>query len=207
MGKSSSVGEKAPAGSKKTRKKMATKTKWIILFSGFGVLIIGLVIAIVVVAVTRGSADSPQTTPVIEPGGMNDEELDIKYNEISADIIGKMLNEGEQQYSGEDILELYKQKIEEISDKRLKAMIEADYYTMMLSVYPDEDKKGEIMDGLIKTDDVLRTARSALMVANGASWYNDSELEEKYTNIAYDRMGLTEEVRKNMQAEDEETAG
>lgn len=207
MGKSGGVSEKAPAGSKKTRKKMATKTKWIILFSGFGVLIIGLVIAIVVVAVNRGSgANDLLSKPVVEEGGMNDEELNATYGDFAQEINNKMSNVDEQ-YSGEDILNIYMQKIEEVTDKRLKAMIEQDYYTMMLAVYPGDEKKEEIINGLIAADAILKTPRSALMVANGASWYNDTELAEKYTNVAYDRMGLTEEVKKTIQAENEETAG
>lgn len=193
--------------------KLTTKSKWIILFSIIGLLIVGLVIAIVVILTTRGSSNSDNSgsgaaqTPVVEEGQMNDEELNAAYGEFDQEIAEKMANTGEQ-YSSEDILKIYAQKIEEVTDKRLKAMIAGDYYTMMMMVNPGDEKKEEIVNGVIEADAVLQTARSALIVANVAANYNDGDLEDKYLDIAYDRMDLTEDVRRVLKEQEKEgTAG
>lgn len=159
----------------KSAKKLTTKNKWIILFSVFGVVIVGLVIAIVVVLVNR---NNPQEVA----------ENDESYNEafsLYADDNEEIANLiVEQDLSDEEMLKLLKEKVDAAENEKTKAMLEVDYYLTMFAVQGrDEGKKEEIMNGLIGAYDVLHTFDAAQAVANSAFAYDDLDLYNEYVKI------------------------
>lgn len=168
---------------KKSVKKLTTKSKWIILFSVFGVAIVGLVIAIVVVLVNRNNDDDSQEI-VDNSNQTYDEALQI-YLDDNEEISGLIV---ENNLEGEAMLKLLKEKIDTTENEIVKAMLEKDYYMTMIAVYGvDKSKKDEILDGLVRVDEVLQTSDSAESVVNAAIGYNDYELWERYVAIAKER--------------------
>jgi hypothetical protein len=66
----------------------------------------------------------------------------------------------------------------------VKAMLEQDYYMTMFSVYgPDENRKDEILNGLIRADEILHNYKSADSVASVALAYYELDLYNKYVDI------------------------
>lgn len=168
---------------KKSVKKLTTKSKWIILFSVFGVAIVGLVIAIVVVLVNRNNDDDSQEI-VDNSNQTYDEALQI-YLDDNEEISGLIV---ENNLEGEAMLKLLKEKIDTTENEIVKAMLEKDYYMTMIAVYGvDKSKKDEILDGLVRVDEVLQTSDSAESVVNAAIGYNDYKLWERYIAIAKER--------------------
>ncbi|MBR3269648.1 hypothetical protein IKG07_00085 [Candidatus Saccharibacteria bacterium] len=157
------------------------RKKWVVLLSVLGVIIVGLVVAIVVILVTRNN--EPQIAPSVNDE--YDETLFAYYvdNEEIADRIVK------ENLEGEDLLKVIKEKIDAAENRGARAMLEQDYYLTMFATYgpDDETKKEEIMNGLIRANDVLLTARSAEMVATTALSYHDYATYEQYIGIAKDR--------------------
>ncbi|MDO5480160.1 MAG: hypothetical protein Q4F58_00595 [Candidatus Saccharibacteria bacterium] len=160
--------------------KPINKKKWIILFSVLGVLIVGLIIAIVVVVINRNN--SPETT----------EYTDQEYNDVlvlyfddNEEIATTVVN---QELNGEDMLKLLKEKIDDEKNEKTRAMLEEDYYTIMFSIYgKDESKRDEIINGLMRVEEILQTAESAEAVADAALGYNELDLYNKYVAFAKER--------------------
>lgn len=191
MGKSGGVSEKAPAGSKKTRKRMATKTKWIILFSGFGVLIVGLVIAIVVVAATRTtSVEDDSCKPV---GEMTEQEIidrALAVAESDYSVIYEAINEviqSMQEPTEEDIVSLYEHYIGETESEYAKAMLQSDLLLILMG-YDTENVEGDrLIEEAQIVDEVLKTPNSAALIMNLAQAYGRTELYDRYEEIMIQR--------------------
>ena len=169
------------------------KKRWVILFSAFGVVIVGLIIAIIAVAANRGDGK-----PVSEEISEYDKAFmvySVDNSEVATTIANQNLN-------SEQILGLIKEKIDTATDEMAKAMFEEDYYSMMVSVYGidvDAAKKEEILNGLMRADGVLKTASSAVSVANVALIYNNQEIWEKYRAIAKQRDPNIEDIQDAME--------
>lgn len=174
---------------KKPLDEPVNKKRWVILFSAFGVVIVGLVISIVVVVATRGGGESADE---------NISEYDKAFMVYSVDNSEVAKTIANQNPDSEQILELIKERIDAASDEMAKAMLEEDYYSMIVSLYGDNIdtvKKEEVLNGLIRADTVLKTASSAVTVANIAFLYNDRGLWEKYRAIAKQRDPQIEDIQ------------
>ena len=154
------------------------KTMWAILFSVLGVLIVVLIIAIAAVLISRNNNNSQEVA----------EDSDPEYNEAvstyfndNEEIAAEIANQG---LDGNALMDLIKKKIDTTENEITKAMLEQDYYMTMFSTYgADEGKKDEILNGLIKVDEVLKTVESAENVANIALAYYDFDTYDKYVEI------------------------
>lgn len=193
VGKSGGVGEKAPASSKKTRKKMATKTKWIILFSGFGVLIVGLVIAIVVILATRGSADTNQVSNAT--GGISDEEADAIYDEGINELMNSFTLD--ENTSFESIVAAIKEKMDTATDDKVRARYAIDYYSYLPILNQDVESMDEIIEALVEADSIVQTTHSASAVMTMANFYGNQDLYDRYANILHER--AVEDDAKSME--------
>lgn len=163
----------------RSAKKMTTKTKWIILFSVLGAVIVGLVIAIIVVVVNRDNA-----LEVTEEVSEYDEALAI-YLDDNAEVATAVVN---QDLDGEGMLKMLKEKVNAADNEITKAMLEEDYYMTMFAVYgADESKKDEIINGLIEVEKILGDSRSAESVAAAALGYRDFDVYKKYVEIIKER--------------------
>ena len=167
----------------RSAKKMTTKTKWIILFSVLGTVIVGLVIAIIVVAVAKNTKPEPIHSDLSE-GEVYDE-----YFKTTDEINAGIENEN---YDANQVLETYREKIKATKDETVRLMLEKDYY-YLLSISSNDDVKEEVLDALVIIDDRLQTVVTALAVVNRAEYYGETELADKYNNIANERMGFSEE--------------
>ena len=155
---------------------VVNKKPWIIGFSVVGVVIVGLVIAIVVVSVVRNTNSREASEDVLEANDAISVYFDDN-GEIAKTIVDEKLD-------GDAILKLIKEKIDTAEDETVKAMLEEDYYTTMFSVYgADATKKDEILNGLIRVDELLHTFDSAEAVATMALAYSDFDLYQKYVTI------------------------
>lgn len=175
--------------------KLTVKSKWIILFSVFGVAIVGLVIAIVVVLANRNN--SQEVTNSVSQ--QYDEALSIYFDDNEA-IAGEIVA---QDLQGEALLNAIKAKIEAAENEMARAMLESDYYYMMIAVYGEEANKDEIVNGLIKVDDILKTGKSAESVANAGIFYHDYDLYEKYIKIAKERDPEIKSIDDTLEGEEE----
>ena len=161
--------------------KPINKKKWVILFSVLGALIVGLIIAIVVVLIIRNNKPQDVTQSISQE---YNEALTVYFddNENIADAIV------EQNLDSEGMLKLIKEKIDVAENEMVKAMLEEDYYMTLFSIYgADESKKDEILNGLIKVEEVLKTAEASEAVANIAFAYYDFDMYQKYVDITKER--------------------
>ena len=171
------------------------KKRWVILFSAFGVVIVGLIIAIIVVAANRGGS-KPVNEDVSKDEIYRDYLKDIdEINDIVAD----------EEYNPERVLSLYTEKIDATKDRTLKLLLKKDYY-YMLSVYYEDGVREEVLKNLIEIDNELQAVDTALMIANRAGYYGNEELRSKYNEIADERMGISEEEVEALRAKIENTA-
>lgn len=155
---------------------VGNKKAWIALFSVLGVVIAGLIIAIIVVVATRSK---PEEIAQEDSGAL---AIYLNGNEeITKIILGEKLE-------SEATLGLISEKIEMADNDITKAMLKRDYYLTMLSIYgADESKKDEILNGLIWVEDILQTSDSAENLVNAALAYQDFDLYRKYITVAKER--------------------
>lgn len=169
--------EKAASGAKSNK-------VWIIILSIFGVLIVGLIIAIVVVKnlpkgeMDNGNNDEPVTA---EESAYNEYE---KYHERAWEGIEYPTPENIQ-----TVMERCLELAAETDDETVKAMLKTEYYQMMMVYDTTNEHKEEVLDGLIEVDNFLSSVSSACDVANAAYYYGDMETGDKYSAIASDRGG------------------
>lgn len=157
------------------------KKKWVILFLVLGILIVGLIIAIVVVLVVRNNGSSE----IIDETNQGQDEAVSAYLDDNGEIATAIV---EQKLDGEGMLKLLKEKIDSAENEKTKAMLEQDYYMTMFAVYgADDGKKDEMLNGLIKVDEILQTANSSESVASVALAYHDFDLYQKYVDISKNR--------------------
>ena len=159
---------------------VGNKKAWIAVFSVFGVVIVGLVIAIIAVAINRNNSSEVAENIDSE----YDEALTIYFNdngEISDTAISQKLDI-------QETLKLLKEKIDVAENEMTKAMLEKDYYLIEFSLNDNDDaKKNEILNGLIRVDEILKTADSSEAVANVAFAYHDFDMYDKYVAITKER--------------------
>lgn len=160
---------------------VGNKKAWIALFSVLGVAIVGLVIAIVVVLANRNNDSSE----VISEADQEYNSAVLTYLDDNEEIATAVV---EQKLDGEAMLKLLKEKIDSAENEKTKAMLEQDYYMTMFAVYgADESKKEEILNGLIKVEEILQTADSSENVASIALAYYEIDLYQKYVDISINR--------------------
>lgn len=163
-----------------------------------GALIVILVISIIAIAISRGqnapdeSQESAEVSSATEEGDregyiLTDAELDAEYNKIAGEIAEAMLTASENGQGFDGISQMYLDKINATEDVRLKAMLETDYYFLRFSQSPTEELKNEILNNLMRIDGILKTPASAYNVVNIASFYNEQEMVNYYTNLAIER--------------------
>lgn len=161
------------------------KKFWIILFSVLGVLIVGLVIAIVVVLVMRGG----NPTEPVHSDLSNEEALRKEF-----DVTNEIREEVEDWvYNPDELLASYLQKIRNEKDEKTRLLLSKDYYYYLSIFGNGDDLEQQVLDGLIDIDNKLQMIDTALMIVNRAEYYGNEELKNKYNEIANSRLGVTEE--------------
>ena len=176
--------------------KPVNKRFWIIVFSAIGVVIVGLIIAIIVVSINRNSSEDPlaKDPSQAEDSGDGSEnpddsdepsEEETLYQEISY-TIRDALTEIDAEDS-EQIFAIYKEHIDDTSDVRVKAMIEIDYYGVVMAYDENKERGNEVLDRLTKIDEGLKTISSAASVMNAADYYGNTDLYNQYNAILIDR--------------------
>lgn len=178
--------------------KPINKKAWIIGFSVTGVVIVGLVIAIVVMLVTRGNKAFEE--PIVYDTW--EDEVRAKYVDDTDQISEEADDE---EYSLEKLMDLYAKKIEEEEDEKARLLLEKDYY-YLLSIVGSRDLKDQIMSKLIEIDNKLQMPDTAFAIVNRAKYYGDEELEREYNKIGNDRIGISEEEINALREEIEKEA-
>ena len=156
-----------------------------VLLACMGVVIVGLVVAIVVVAVNRNSGSG-------ESGGDESEDGEVTYASPIYESYDKLSEEfsialGEMDQATtttEDILELYQTYVDRATDELVKAMLMVDYYLVMMAGDSEGVRKTEVIDGLVATDGIVGSVKSASAVAVAATYYGDEELKTRYQALA-----------------------
>lgn len=150
-----------------------------VLLACMGVVIVGLVVAIVVVK----NLPKPQE-PQVEEVSIDDE---TEYYAISNEIWRKIARD-EAEMDGEKILALYKERIEETTDEDTKLMLTMDYYEFVMMYDTNYERKTEIEEAMLAADEKLKTPLSAAKVISMAISYDNQELKAKYTAILDERV-------------------
>lgn len=184
VGKVSNVG-------KKPAKKLTTKTKWIILFSSFGVVIMGLVVAIVVVLVTRNNnIEDNSCKPAGEMTEKEIRERALAVAESDYTVIYEAINkviQSMQEPTEEDVVPLYEYYIGETESEYAKAMLQSDLLLTLMG-YDTENTDGDrLIEEAQVVDDVLKTPNSAALIMNLAQAYGKVELYNQYEEIMIQR--------------------
>lgn len=171
-----------------------------------GVLIFGLVIAIIVVINNRGGTQDEQVAEEVTTDTEAKTEIVEERTEVETiydGIIESIDNELSEVYveDKDEIFRIYKQYIDITEDEQVKAMIKVDYYQMAMIYDVDKSHGEEILDELVKLDDTLKSIDSAVTVVNAADYYGNTELYNNYSAI------LTERTKAGGADLEMETAG
>ena len=168
--------------------KPLNKKNWVILFSVFGVAIVGLVIAIVVILIARNNKPEEEIDP-----HQNEMEIEIKEKSEAEEEYEKTMNFINIELgdtNAEDIDEIsrvYGYYIDHMSNQEARAMMEVDYYQMLMIYDTNKEKKQEILSSLIRIDGEVQTLNSAATVINAAGYYDDNAIYNKYNQILLER--------------------
>ena len=165
---------------------MEKKKWWVVAFAVAGVAIVGLIIAIVIVVVNRNGASSEQTSMTTE-GQQDaiDAAIEAQYEAENNEIMSKfVLGEG---VTIEDLVVMYKEKMDTATDEKLRAMFAVDYYMYLSILDLNGEKKDEILNALIEADDILKNLNSASAIITVAEGYGDQDLMDRYESILQDR--------------------
>ena len=165
---------------------MEKKKWWVVAFAVAGVAIVGLIIAIVIVVVNRNGASSEQTSMTTE-GQQDaiDAAIEAQYEAENNEIMSKfVLGEG---VTIEDLVVMYKEKMDTATDEKLRAMFAVDYYMYLSILDLNGEKKDEILNALIEADDILKNLNSASAIITVAEGYSDQDLMDRYESILQDR--------------------
>ena len=159
---------------------------WAIVLACLAVLIVGLVIAIVVVAVNRGESSTQQSEEATQEDASNgDAAMEIYYN--TTDEINNTINEIPVENTNR-ILALYRHYLEKVEDETAKAMLMLDYVNIEMNYDPNKEKGEEIMTAALTMDEILKTSDSAATILNIASYYGKSDIYDRYEQILKERM-------------------
>ncbi|MDO5451920.1 MAG: hypothetical protein Q4F56_02425 [Candidatus Saccharibacteria bacterium] len=172
-----------PSGVEKAEKKEQNKSEKTlrVVLASMGVLIVGVIIAIVVVAMNRSNKPEEYTIP-ISP----EYQVATTYEEISTEIGNKIL-EYEIADSPVAVTELYKAYADRAKDEEVKDMLMLDYYFHLIGQDHNFSQKDEIVSQLKSIDSRLQTVDSALNVMWAGYYYNDYNLMEEYKPILEER--------------------
>ena len=144
------------------------------------VIIIGLIVAIVVLANLKNQSTDPG--PEIS-GTYTDKSMEI-YEDTTTTILEQTTDSSDIN----DTIATYRVYIAKTDDGGAKALLYTDYYMILLSLDTSLAMKDEIISGLIAADEIIQNASSALAVSNAATYYQDTELSTEYQNLANSRM-------------------
>lgn len=172
--------------------KPVEKKKWVILFASLGIAIIGLVIAIAVVAIvknnTRTGDDSNTST-----GEMTEAERKKKFLKEAEDdymAVSEAINKVVSYIEVPDQSEListYEYYIGQAESEYAKAMLQSDLLLILMGYDTDKIKGDELIDEAKAVDEILGTPNSAALIMNLASAYDKTELYEEYEKILIQR--------------------
>lgn len=167
--------------------KPVNKKKWAILFSVLGVIILGLIIAIVVILIVRNNTPSvaDETNEPVEYVPKEQTEGEQIYEQVMASISSKL----DDVYADdtEEIFAIYDEYMELVQNEEAKALLTLDYYQLVMLYDTNKEKKQEVLNTLIKTDSFLKGLDSAASVINAASYYGEDDLVEEYNRIMVER--------------------
>lgn len=176
------IGVSASETPKQSKKSETGKSKvWFFVLCGLFVVIVGLVIAIVVVKNLPREREEVDGNDVVEVSEVF-EKYESAMNEISTDI------ENNSEMSNEEILELYKTKIDNIDNEEASAMIALDYYLILMSLDNNKQDSVSIIDGLTKVDEILHSYSSANALSNAYLFYDNAEMSMKYESLMQERL-------------------
>lgn len=167
--------------------KPVDKKKWVILFSILGVMILGLIIAIVVILIVRNNnpVASDEPNEPVEYVPKEQTEGEQIHEQVMASISSKL----DDVYADdtEEIFAIYDEYMELVQNAEAKALLTLDYYQLIMLYDTNKEKKQEVLTTLIRTDSFLKGLDSAASVINAASYYEDDALVEEYNNIMIER--------------------
>lgn len=162
---------------------------WLVVFSSLLVLIIGLVIAIVVVANMRAG----NNTNCPNDDGLTEEERKAEqekaeleeYKEIH-ETIDKII-EATRNLEESDLVKAYQYYISEASTTAVKNMLRRDLLMIEMAYDTEKTRGDELINVAIEIDDEEKTSGSAALVMSLADNYDKAELSTKYEIIMNER--------------------
>ena len=150
-----------------------------------GVLIVGLVIAIVVVKnLPKGDefVDESAVKEVIPSEKTQSEQI---YEQYSDSINAELQNMSAD--NKDDALALYEYYIGSVDDEEVKNMLSVDYYQLIMLYDVDKTQKDLVISGLLEKDNALKNVSSAVVIINAASYYENEALLDQYEKILEER--------------------
>lgn len=171
-------------------KKASNKTLAIVLAS-IGILIVGVIIAIVVVLTTRSGGEvASETSDISEDDTIVTEKATEEYLKLSDEIMTVIQKSGvnDEEY----VLSTFKNYASKVENKVVSAMLKMDYLNMEMMYDLNKEKGEEILDDAMRIDQSLRTVDSAVVVLNMADYYGNTEVYEKYEKILNSRQAKME---------------
>lgn len=182
--------------SAQSEKKKSNKTLLILI-----IIIVVMVIAAAIVAVVMLNNNQPKSNPPAVPMGDLDDgsgdsgeavnepevvdEVIVAYDKAVSDVREKIVAENIEDLTA--IANLYKQAADAAENEKVKAMLMLNYYNNIMNNNVDEVTKNEILNGVVTTDDMLKTYTSAITVSKIADFYGNTEIAEQYREIAKER--------------------
>lgn len=164
-----------------------------VLLACMGVAIVGLVVAIVVVAVNRNNGkndDGAEDGEVVYASPIYE-----SYDQLAEEFAGALLEMEDP--TTQQILDLYQTYLGRTDNEEVKAMLLVDYYMIMMSGDSDVARKTEVLDGLVAADRVVKSVKSASAVAVAAKYYDDTELMAYYQALADARAFGDDDANEN----------
>ena len=168
-----------PSGVKKADKKEQNKSEKTlrVVLAGMGVLIVGLVVAIVVVASTRGGKQEVVEKPTEDETIVTEKVLE-EYNEASSEIAAIIRKAGVTDESY--VLSTYKSYASKVKDKVVSMMLKMDYLNMKMMYDTNKEHGEELLEEAMRIDASLRTIKSGVIVLNMAEYYGNEEIQKDY---------------------------
>lgn len=183
-----------PAENPLKLEKKSNKTRLILIIIVVLMLLAGGIVAVVMMNGGKGN-NTPPAVPtddlnVDDENGEKEDPTGIlkataDYDKIIEGINEKILNEGIE--DSEAIIALYKEKLDAAEDEKVKAMLTLDYCQLIKNDEADENTKKEVLDTLVKADNILQTYVSAATVSKIATYYGDTAMADRYSKLSIER--------------------